>query len=217
MTIILERLVFLTPSISHLLLHKHIEYLCVSKVRSVRTYVDCCYISMENLLIEILEVTNLSQAQNFAFYNQAKNLSKTEIVAFGLKTNDLVSAQEALNKSGVNTTEFYTSVGSNYPKGYKHKSAEIDLQWFGKQLYITEYDNLFLEERKLAITRELEKLKTFSVAESALLFQNQLPPHFIDIKDSVPSLHVRLSTTHKNLWGLESLRFDWLSLQFDKT
>lgn len=213
MSISCERLVFLTPSINDLLSHDAIQYLCVSEVRSIRSFLKCCYICLQNLLLEILEVTNLSEAENFAFFHQAQSLSQTQFVATGLRTDNLDLALESLKHNGIYVSEIYANNNSSYPKGYKHKSADLNLKWFNRTVYLTEYDNLFFEERKSAMIRDLRKQQTFSVIHSTLLFHNNLPPSFIKLINSKLHLNVQKSS-NPSLEGMESLNLDWLTLQW---
>ncbi len=83
--LICERLVFLTPSIDALIRSPSVQQFCISSICATRSYLKCCYISLHNFLFEILEVTNIDEASEFAFFKEAQNLSCTKWIATGLR------------------------------------------------------------------------------------------------------------------------------------
>lgn len=162
-----------------------------------------------------LEITDISKASGFAFLDLAQNLSKTKWVAIGLRTDNLDSAVKILQKNGVNTTEYYTSLSTRYPKGYKHKSAALNLCWFDKAIYVSEYDPLFFEERELGTTQNLSKKLLFSIEQSQLAIERcpQIPPPFLQIKNEIPEIRVQLNTKEKFPF-IESLQLGWMNLRW---
>lgn len=207
----LERLVFLTPSIKELLSSPIIQSFCVSPIRSTQPYLKCCYISFQNFLIELLEVTDINQANQFAFYEEAKNLLHTKWVGTGLHTHNLDLSIETLKQKEIFVEEYFTSTTSLYKKGYKHKSALLNLQWYKKFVYISEYDPQFFNERESEITTDICKKQKLSILNPEALDPYNQPPAFLQHKDSVPCIEVvsNSDTTQK------FINCEWLILKFN--
>src|ERR1043165_2823183 len=119
MSLICERLVFLSSSIEKLLSSPEIQHLCISRICQTRSYLKCCYISLQNFLIEILEVTDISKTDEFVFCEEIQHLSGTSLVAIGLRSNNLDLATKTFQDYGIDVLEYHISPSNTYPKGYK--------------------------------------------------------------------------------------------------
>lgn len=143
-----ERLIFLTPSIEKIIASNILQQLCFSRISQTRSYLKCCYTSLNNFLKD-----------------------------------------------------------TNYSKGYRHRTACLDVKWFGKMVYISEYDNDFFEMRKNDITTDIEKMHRFSIKQTHLDLNHFCPPDFISFNNGIPELKV-----HKADKELSPLECDWIVL-----
>jgi hypothetical protein len=202
-----ERLIFLTPSIEKTVASNAIQQLCFSRISRTRSYLKCCYISLNNFLIELLEITDPQKAHQLAFFNPVHNHSITHCAAIGLRTDHLEKTLEHLANHNIHATELYASKDPKYSKGYKHRTACLDMQWFGRMVYLSEYDKDFFEIRKNDIVTDVEKMHRFSVQQTPLNLKSFCPPDFISFNNKIPKLKVY--TTNKNFNTLEC---DWMVL-----
>lgn len=192
MTMLLyERLVFLTPSIEELLKDPRISMFCISPIRKISPYLKCCYISLNNLLLEILEVVDIDLAGQFVFVDLARSLSKTEWVATGLQAKNLTVALDWFNSIGIDTLEHFVSKNSSYSKGFKHRSASLALKWLDRMVYVSEYDQRFFLEREQGIAKDIKKKQSIFVPESDISDSFQSTPRFINQIDSVLEIQVK--------------------------
>lgn len=208
-----ERLIFLAPSIEALVSSSFIQNFCVSPIRSTQPYLKCCYISFQNFLIEIIEVTDITQANQFAFFEDAQNLTCPKWVGIGLRTNNLDLALERLKKNEINALEHFTSNNSRYNKGYKHRSASLSLQWFEKLVYVSEYDAQFFKERESGISTNIDKKQMFSVLAPEVLEPFYNAPTFLQLNGSLPQIEVTVSGS---IYG-KTMDCDWLTLKINKS
>ncbi len=217
--LICERLVFLTPSIENLLLDPKIQCLCVSPICITRPYLKCCYISFKNFLLEILEVIDIDLAMGFAFFEEAKNLSKTLWVGTGLCSEDLDASLNYLNRCGVKSNENYISYNSSYSKGYKHRSTSLDLRWHNRVVYVSEYDPQFYQEREAGISIDIEKKLAFMVPNTEVIEPHIIAPNFLTIKNSLPEIQIVSDANAfcikkiANCSTQNHLQFDWIALR----
>lgn len=221
-----ERILFITPSIQQLLSNENLKHFCVSEIRETRPFLKSCYISFQNLKIEILEVSDLALAENFVFYEKAKILKSPEWVAIGLCTNNLDYFIEMARRSSIEIDEFFSSGSSNEIYKYKHKSALLRLKWFDRLIYVTEYDPSFYAFRENGIVKDFDKMNRFSVP-----FNNDLNslydiPNFLTIEGGYPKIQV-VDNFIKNSNSINALQihqphdeknsildFEWLKLVF---
>lgn len=209
-----ERLVFLSPSIEGLISSIDTQRFCVSRICAVRSHLKCCYISFENFLIEILEVTDVAKAKGFAFFNQACNLSSTTWVGIGLRTDDLDFSLKIFQEMEITASEYYTSTSTYYPKGYKHRSALLSLRWYGKTVYLTEYDPSFFKERETDITQDTNKKSFFSIEYPELAVQSSFtPPFFLKVNQNIPEIHLLINPTTNSSPLSESLDLGWITFK----
>lgn len=202
--------------IEALISSSEVQQFCISRICVTRPYLKCCYISFQNFLIEILEVTDISQANEFAFFDDAQNLSTTKWVAIGLRADNLDSALQNFQNNGIIPLEQYTSINTRYAKGYKHRSASLNLHWFNKIVYVSEYDSLFFQERENGITHDVSKKLLFSVENPELFIKPFLqPPAFLQFNGLTPELRVQLDPERKSFFtGINSLECGWITFKF---
>ena len=204
-----ERLVFLAPSIEKLISSPILKKFCISPIRSTQPYLKCCYISFQNFLIELLEVTDISFANQFVFFEEAKNLSKPKWVGIGLTTPNLDMSLEVFKKSDVHALEYFTSTSSLYKNGYKHKSALLNIKWFEKLVYVSDYDPQFFKERESEITTDLAKKNIFSVVAPKAVEPFLQAPSFLQLIDSIPQIEVKTTDNPQE----NILNCEWVTLK----
>ncbi|MBS0621591.1 MAG: hypothetical protein JSR80_01355, partial [Verrucomicrobia bacterium] len=166
---------------------------CISPVCTTSPYLRCCYISLGELLIELLEVTDFSLAQNFVFLNEAQKLLHSTWVAIGLKTDNLDFAITDFQNSGISCKERIISKDLRYANGYKHRSALLDLYWFDKMVYVSEYDSQFFAARARGITTDVQKKNAVKVESLKRMLSGRVqPPGFLSSKNGVPQIQASL-------------------------
>lgn len=211
-TLTCERLVFLTPSIE-ISVDKCFS-LCVGPISKTRPYLRSCYISFENLLLEILEVTDLSIAQNFAFYQEALRLDRTTLMAIGFRVENLDAAIEECNKAGFPSGIFYINENPHYSKGFKHRSRGLlNLNWFGKMIYLSEYDSKFYQERESWMTTDKKKKDGLKVTNNLFSAASlRSPPSFLRMTNEIPELFLHTNKTDVST----RLDLEWIKLHLIK-
>lgn len=202
-----ERLMFLTPSIEKTIASNAVQQLCFSRISQTRSYLKCCYISLNNFLIELLEITDPQKAPQLVFFNPVHDHSVTHCAAIGLRTNDLEEALEHLSNQNIHATELYTSKALKHSKGYRHRTACLDVEWFGKSVYLSEYDNDFFEMRRSDIVTNVEKMHRFSIKQTDLNLSSLSPPDFISFNDGIPELKVHTANEK-----FDDFKCSWLDL-----
>lgn len=185
-----ERLLFITPSIHQLLDNENLKPFCVSEIRETRPFLKSCYISLQNLKIEILEVSDLSLAKDFVFYDQAKILKKPEWVAIGLRTNNLDLFVKMVRRSSIEIDEFISGGRSDKTNKHKHKSVLLKLKWFERCIYVTEYDQDFYAFRENGIIKDHDKMNRFFVPFNDNLNSLFDTPKFLKLNGEYPEIQI---------------------------
>jgi hypothetical protein len=143
-----ERLVYVCPNIENELTKSCWSDFCISPIKQTRPWMKCCYISLKNLLIELIEITDVDLAKDFVFLDEWRSAKIPSLVATGLKTNNLEICIKKFLIDDVKIINRYEHQDIMYPSGYKHRSIMIENRWSDKAIYITEYDLEFWKYRK---------------------------------------------------------------------
>jgi hypothetical protein len=119
-------------------------------------------------------------------------------------------------KKGITPWEQYTSTNARYAKGYKHRSVSLNLRWFNKMVYVSEYDPQFYKEREEDITQDISKKVLFSVEQPQLACGPFLqPPAFLQVNGIIPELQVQLNSATNPIFAeSNSLECGWITLKW---
>lgn len=204
----IERFIFVCPDLQKAFFHTAWNNFCLSPIRQIRPFLCVRYVSFQNILLEVLQVSNEHDAGGFVFFNEWKKASKPLWVAVGYKTENMSAAIDECITRGINGTETITRNDKMYSKGFRHQSVLLDYSYLRRKAYLTEYDPLFFEGRHNVITPSPDlKAKYYvnsiecdedpSINESAKIYLNTKQDHNSQILD-LDWLKLSLAIQHKS-------------------
>ncbi len=209
----IERLVFVCPDLEEACSHPCWKRFCISPIRQTRSFIKSCYVLFKNVMLELLQVVELENADNFVFFKEWKQSHQPTWVGIGCMVDNLEIALQECKKYNIYSIENFIKSDISYKKGFKHKSSLLSKKWCGKHVYFTEYDGLFLEQRLKSICKETTKKDAYNVKLPSLSLENLSHEKIYDIEKN-GSIRLRIS---KNIPDEKIVSYDlgWIVLDLD--
>lgn len=206
----IERLVFVCPDLEEACSHPCWKKFCISPIRQTRPFIKSCYILFKNIMLELLQVVEHKDAENFVFFEAWKQSRQPTWVSTGCIVNNLELALDECKKHSIDSIEDFVRADIDYEKGFKHRSSLLSKKWCGKHVYLTEYDSLFLDQRLKSICGEPMKKSAYTVKIPSLSLEDLADEKIYDIeKQGRVKLNVFKDTLEEEITSYD---FGWIVL-----
>jgi GNAT superfamily N-acetyltransferase len=168
------------------------------------------YVLFKNVMLELLQVIENQDCEDFVFFEEWKQSHQPTWISTGCKVNNLEDALCECEKFNINLIENFVRTDTEYKKGFKYRSCLLSKKWCEKYVYLTEYDDLFLDHRSKQICTEPFKKDIFNakIPDFSLEDLANQKSHSIEEQGCV-RLNI-FKNTHDG--KIASLNFGWMVL-----
>ncbi len=154
----IERLVLVCRDLETTFADEKWAHFCLSPVRQTRPFLKSRYLVFKNLMLEFLEVTDEVQGEAaFVFFEDWKIATYPTWVGIGIAVDNMERTLHACKKRGVNSLESFCQKDALFNKKFRHHSELLDIKIQNRTVYLTEYDQDFLNQRNAQISISPEK------------------------------------------------------------
>jgi GNAT superfamily N-acetyltransferase len=159
----IERLIFVCPDLEEACSDSNWKKFCISPIRQTRPFMKSRYVLFKNIMLELLQVIEDQDCEDFVFFEEWKQSHQPTWISTGCKVNNLEDALRECKKFNIDLIENFIRTDEEYKKGFKYRSCLLSKKWCEKHVYLTEYDDLFLDHRLKQICKEPLKKDSFDV------------------------------------------------------